>query len=71
MENEEYYKNIFVERLKKLIGEKSVKVFATEIGVSENTVKGWLKKKIMPKSKHLIILASKFGVRMNYLVGLE
>lgn len=64
---------MFAERLKELRKEKgvSLKLLASEIGVSDIAISRWENKQRVPNIESLVALAKYFGVSCDYLVGLE
>ena len=64
---------IFAERLKELRKEKgvSLKLLASEIGVSDIAISRWENEQRVPNIESLVALAKYFGVSCDYLVGLE
>jgi plasmid maintenance system antidote protein VapI len=79
--NTEYYTNDkhlergdfvqFAERLKILMGEKSVTNYrlSKDLAVPESLVGYWLKNERQPAKDNLVKLADYFGVSIDYLVG--
>ena len=64
-------KDIFAERLEEFMGTKSLIEWSKEVGLPSTTVTNWKLKKSLPKIDYFILLSKKFGVSIDYLVGLE
>ena len=66
-------KNIFSERLKELRIEKGIGQvdLAKEVDVSKGIISLWENGLREPKLSNLIVLATYFGVSIDYLVGIE
>ena len=64
---------IFAERLKELRLEKGLSIggLAKEIGIGSSSLCRWENMQADVKGSQLIILAKYFGVRTDYLMGLE
>lgn len=64
---------IFAIRLKELMEERGVTVknLAEQVGVSQTTVRRFLRSEAFPKGRVLLLLAELFETRVNYLLGLD
>ena len=71
MKNFEFHREIFIDRLKEFIDERSVLAISELVGIPERTIHGWLRKETTPSMEYLIILAQKMKCSIDYLVGLE
>ena len=65
------YKDAFCDRLEEFMGEKSLMQWSRENGIPSTTVTAWRLKQSLPKIEYFIALSKKFGVTIEYLVGLE
>ncbi|HPJ90031.1 MAG TPA: helix-turn-helix transcriptional regulator, partial [Thermotogota bacterium] len=61
--------SIFGERLKSLIGEKSIRSVAKESGVSAASLSLYISNKRKPTLDAIELLADYFGVSTDYLLG--
>lgn len=59
------------ERLKELMAEGGLTQtkLAQEVGVKQNTISAWLTKKKLPNIASLWLLADRFGVSVDFLIG--
>ena len=60
-------------RLKEMISEKqwSIAKFAKYVGIPRTTINSWILKIKIPSVENLYIIADKFNVTIDYLVGRE
>lgn len=62
---------IVADRIKELMREENLtqSKLAVQIGVKQNTVSAWLSKKKQPSIASLWLLADRFGVSVDFLIG--
>jgi phage repressor protein C with HTH and peptisase S24 domain len=61
----------FPERLKQIIGDESQRSFAQNIGVTEGTLRAWLRRKSEPGMQNLISIAKYKNARIDWLAMSE
>ena len=66
------YKNAFADRIQEIKGEKTIAEWCRENGVPDGTARSWFKtKSSLPSIEYFAALSKKFGVTIDYLIGLE
>ena len=63
--------DIFCERLKEHMKDKSILAYSKIIGIPERTINGWLRKKSTPSMEYIVLLAKKLNCTSDYLLGLS
>jgi len=69
--NIQKYKDAFADKLLELMGGKNLAQWCREHGIPRETAQCWLRKKSLPSIEYFAMLAQKFGVSIDYLIGLE
>jgi len=67
----EEIKKVFVERLEELMNGKNNSEWSRELKIPDTTVSAWKLKRSLPSIEYLVMLAKKYNVTIDYLVGLE
>ncbi|MCL2374933.1 MAG: helix-turn-helix domain-containing protein [Firmicutes bacterium] len=64
------YREAFCDNLTELMGDKNLAQWCREHGIPHGTALCWLRKTSLPSVEYLAALAKKFGVSIDYLIGL-
>lgn len=67
--NTENYNSITAIRLRELVGDRTIKSVAKEIGITRQSLAKYLDGSTSPKADTLSVLAEYFGVTSDYLLG--
>ena len=64
-------RNLFVERFKELLNNKSIVTFSKQVNIPERTIFGWLMKETTPSMEYITMLVQHLNCTADYLLGLR